>query len=149
MAVVIRLLGLPFIAGPVDIRHFFTGLTIPDGGVHIIGGEIGEAFIIFATDEDARRAISRSGGFIKDSSVELFLSSKAEMQKTIEMKRTDRVGRGRPGSGTSGVGSLSNIIESVKEEASNSGYGSSINQDAGFHSNGTGHGNLRPRKTRP
>uniref|UniRef100_A0A2K5ZEE2 RNA-binding protein 12B n=1 Tax=Mandrillus leucophaeus TaxID=9568 RepID=A0A2K5ZEE2_MANLE len=149
MAVVIRLLGLPFIAGPVDIRHFFTGLTIPDGGVHIIGGEIGEAFIIFATDEDARRAISRSGGFIKDSSVELFLSSKAEMQKTIEMKRTDRVGRGRPGSGTSGVGSLSNFIESVKEEASNSGYGSSINQDAGFHSNGTGHGNLRPRKTRP
>uniref|UniRef100_A0A2K6DK69 RNA-binding protein 12B n=1 Tax=Macaca nemestrina TaxID=9545 RepID=A0A2K6DK69_MACNE len=149
MAVVIRLLGLPFIAGPVDIRHFFTGLTIPDGGVHIIGGEIGEAFIIFATDEDARRAISRSGGFIKDSSVELFLSSKAEMQKTIEMKRTDRVGRGRPGSGTSGVGSLSNFIESVKEEASNSGYGSSINQDAGFHTNGTGHGNLRPRKTRP
>uniref|UniRef100_G3R8B0 RNA-binding protein 12B n=1 Tax=Gorilla gorilla gorilla TaxID=9595 RepID=G3R8B0_GORGO len=149
MAVVIRLLGLPFIAGPVDIRHFFTGLTIPDGGVHIIGGEIGEAFIIFATDEDARRAISRSGGFIKDSSVELFLSSKAEMQKTIEMKRTDRVGRGRPGSGTSGVDSLSNFTESVKEEASNSGYGSSINQDAGFHTNGTGHGNLRPRKTRP
>uniref|UniRef100_A0A8C8ZZW5 RNA-binding protein 12B n=1 Tax=Prolemur simus TaxID=1328070 RepID=A0A8C8ZZW5_PROSS len=149
MAVVIRLLGLPFIAGPVDIRHFFTGLTIPDGGVHIIGGEIGEAFIIFATDEDARRAISRSGGFIKDSSVELFLSSKAEMQKIIEMKRTDRVGRGRPGSGASGVGSLSNFTEAIKEEASNSGYGSSINQDAGFHTNGTGHGDLRPRKTRP
>uniref|UniRef100_A0A8C5Z1E5 RNA binding motif protein 12B n=1 Tax=Marmota marmota marmota TaxID=9994 RepID=A0A8C5Z1E5_MARMA len=149
MAVVIRLLGLPFIAGPVDIRHFFTGLTIPDGGVHIIGGEVGEAFIIFATDEDARRAISRSGGFIKDSSVELFLSSKAEMQKTIEMKRTDRVGRGRPGSGASGVGSLSNFIEAMKEEESNSGYGSSMNQDAGFHTNGTGLDDLRPRKTRP
>ncbi|XP_008061126.1 RNA-binding protein 12B [Carlito syrichta] len=149
MAVVIRLLGLPFIAGPVDIRHFFTGLTIPDGGVHIIGGEVGEAFIIFATDEDARRAISRSGGLIKDSSVELFLSSKAEMQKTIEMKRTDRVGRGRPGSGASGMRSLSNFIEAVKEESSNFGYGSLINQDAGFHTNGTGHGDLRPRKTRP
>uniref|UniRef100_A0A8C0KGF3 RNA-binding protein 12B n=1 Tax=Canis lupus dingo TaxID=286419 RepID=A0A8C0KGF3_CANLU len=149
MAVVIRLLGLPFIAGPVDIRHFFTGLTIPDGGVHIIGGEIGEAFIIFATDEDARRAISRSGGFIKDSSVELFLSSKAEMQKTIEMRRTDRIGRERPGSGASGAGSLSNFVEAIKEEASNSGYGSPINQDAGFHTNGTGHGDLRPRKTRP
>ncbi|XP_013852064.1 RNA-binding protein 12B isoform X2 [Sus scrofa] len=149
MAVVIRLLGLPFIAGPVDIRHFFTGLTIPDGGVHIIGGEVGEAFIIFATDEDARRAISRSGGFIKDSSVELFLSSKAEMQKTIEMKRTDRMGRDRPGSGAPGVGSLSNFVEALKEEASNSGYGSPINQDAGFHTNGTGHGDLRPRKTRP
>ncbi|XP_046497860.1 RNA-binding protein 12B [Equus quagga] len=149
MAVVIRLLGLPFIAGPVDIRHFFTGLTIPDGGVHIIGGEIGEAFIIFATDEDARRAISRSGGFIKDSSVELFLSSKAEMQKTIEMKRTDRIGRERPGSGASGVGSFSDFVEAIKEEESNSGYGSPINQGAGFHTNGTGHGDLRPRKTRP
>ncbi|XP_077023314.1 RNA-binding protein 12B [Tamandua tetradactyla] len=149
MAVVIRLLGLPFIAGPVNIRHFFTGLTIPDGGVHIIGGDIGEAFIIFATDEDARRAISRSGGLIKDSSVELFLSSKAEMQKTIEMKRADRTGRERPGSGASGVGNLSNFVEANNEEASNSGYGSSMNQDAGFHTNGTGHGDLRPRKTRP
>ncbi|XP_037360099.1 RNA-binding protein 12B-like [Talpa occidentalis] len=149
MAVVIRLLGLPFIAGPVDIRHFFTGLTIPDGGVHIIGGERGEAFIIFATDEDARRAISRSGRFIKDSSIELFLSSKAEMQKTIEMKRTDRIGRKRPGSGASGAGSLSNFVEDIKKETSNSGYDSSVNQDDGFHTNGTGHGDLRPRKTRP
>ncbi|XP_037658613.1 RNA-binding protein 12B isoform X2 [Choloepus didactylus] len=149
MAVVIRLLGLPFIARPVNIRQFFTGLNIPDGGVHIIGGDIGEAFIIFATDEDARRAISRSGGYIKDSSVELFLSSKAEMQKTIEMKRTDRAGRERPGSGASGIGSLSNFVENIKEDADNSGYGSSINQDAGFHTNGTGHGDLRSRKTRP
>lgn len=149
MAVVIRLLGLPFIAGPVDVRHFFTGLTIPDGGVHIIGGEKGEAFIIFATDEDARRAVSRSGGFIKDSSVELFLSSKAEMQKILDMKRTDHIGRERPGSGASRVGSLSNFVEGMKEEASNSGYGSPINQDAEFHTNGTGHGDIRPRKTRP
>ncbi|XP_048215146.1 RNA-binding protein 12B isoform X2 [Perognathus longimembris pacificus] len=139
MAVVIRLLGLPFIAGPVDIRHFFKGLTIPDGGVHIIGGEVGEAFIIFATDEDARRAVSRSGGFIKDSSVELFLSSKAEMQKTIEMKRTDRIGRGRRGSGASGVGKRSNFIETMKKDENNSRY----------HMNGTGLDDLRPRKTRP
>ncbi|XP_052032062.1 RNA-binding protein 12B-B [Apodemus sylvaticus] len=148
MAVVIRLLGLPFIAGPVDIRHFFNGLTIPDGGVHIIGGKVGEAFIIFATDEDARRAISRSGGFIKDSSVELFLSSKVEMQKTIEMKRTARVGRGRPGSGASGVGNMYHFIDSLREEERHSGYGSLVNQDAGFHTNGTGP-DLRPRKTRP
>lgn len=149
MAVVIRLLGLPFIAGPVDIRHFFTGLTIPDGGVHIIGGDVGEAFIIFATDEDARRAVSRSGGFIKNSSVELALSSRAEMQKTIEMKRTDRVGRGRPGSRTSGVGGLSDFVEAIEEEGNKSGYGSSVNQDARFHANGTGRGDLRPKKTRP
>lgn len=75
MVVVIHSLGLPLIAGPMDICHFFTGLTISDD-VHTIGGKIGEV----------RCAISRVGGFIKNSSVELFLSSKAEMQKTIEMK---------------------------------------------------------------
>ncbi|XP_075438857.1 RNA-binding protein 12B-B-like [Ascaphus truei] len=85
MAVVIRLQGLPFVADSVDIRHFFSGLNIPDGGVHIIGGKLGEAFIIFATDEDARRAMSRTGGLIKKSHIQLFLSSKTEMQNTFEI----------------------------------------------------------------
>ena len=65
MAVVIRLQGLRITAGSEDIRNFFTGLKIPDGGVHIIGGENEEAFIVFASDEDARRAMIRSGGCIK------------------------------------------------------------------------------------
>ncbi|XP_071326462.1 RNA binding motif protein 12Bb [Trachinotus anak] len=84
MAVVIRLQGLRVTAGSEDIRKFFTGLKIPDGGVHIIGGEREEAFIIFASDEDARRAMTRSGGYIKDSPVALLLSSKAEMQNMLE-----------------------------------------------------------------
>ncbi|XP_036395035.1 RNA binding motif protein 12Bb [Megalops cyprinoides] len=84
MAVVIRLQGLKITAGSEDIRNFFTGLKIPDGGVHIIGGPLEEAFIIFASDEDARRAMSRSGGCIKGSPVNLLLSSKAEMQNILE-----------------------------------------------------------------
>ncbi|XP_068592014.1 RNA binding motif protein 12Bb [Cebidichthys violaceus] len=84
MAVVIRLQGLRVTAGSEDIRKFFTGLKIPDGGVHIIGGEREEAFIIFASDEDARRAMTRSGGCIKGSPVALLLSSKAEMQNMLE-----------------------------------------------------------------
>ncbi|XP_042346158.1 RNA binding motif protein 12Bb [Plectropomus leopardus] len=84
MAVVIRLQGLRITAGSEDIRKFFTGLRIPDGGVHIIGGEREEAFIIFASDEDARRAMTRSGGCIKGSPVSLLLSSKAEMQNVLE-----------------------------------------------------------------
>ncbi|XP_076826898.1 RNA binding motif protein 12Bb isoform X2 [Brachyhypopomus gauderio] len=84
MAVVIRLQGLRITAGSEDIRNFFTGLRIPDGGVHIIGGELEEAFIIFASDEDARRAMTRSGGSIKGSPVNLLLSSKSEMQKVLE-----------------------------------------------------------------
>ncbi|MCI4374613.1 hypothetical protein PGIGA_G00008150 [Pangasianodon gigas] len=84
MAVVIRLQGLRITAGSEDIRNFFTGLRIPDGGVHIIGGELEEAFIIFASDEDARRAMTRSGGCIKGSPVNLLLSSRSEMQKVLE-----------------------------------------------------------------
>ncbi|MBN3284352.1 RB12B protein, partial [Polyodon spathula] len=87
MAVVIRLQGLKITAGSEDIRSFFTGLTIPDGGVHIIGGELEEAFIIFATDEDARRAMTRSEGCIKGSPVRLLLSSKTDMQNTLEASR--------------------------------------------------------------
>ncbi|KAM6910398.1 RNA binding motif protein 12Bb [Xenentodon cancila] len=84
MAVVIRLQGLRFTAGSEDIRRFFTGLKIPDGGVHIIGGELEEAFVIFASDEDARRAMTRSGGLIRGSPVALLLSSKAEMETVLE-----------------------------------------------------------------
>ncbi|XP_041649366.1 RNA binding motif protein 12Bb isoform X2 [Cheilinus undulatus] len=84
MAVVIRLQGLSITAGTEDIRKFFTGLRIPDGGVHIIGGEREEAFIIFASDEDARRAMTRSQGCIKGSTVTLLLSSKTEMQNVLE-----------------------------------------------------------------
>lgn len=84
MAVVIRLQGLKIAAGPDDVRNFFTGLRIPNGGVHIIGGELEEAFIIFASDEDARRAMTRSGGCIKGSPVNLLLSSRSEMQKILE-----------------------------------------------------------------
>ncbi|XP_032109467.1 RNA-binding protein 12-like [Sapajus apella] len=87
MAVVIRLQGLPIVVGTMDIRHFFSGLTIPDGGVHTVGGELGEAFIVFATDEDARLGMMRTGGTIKGSKVTLLLSSKTEMQNMIELSR--------------------------------------------------------------
>ncbi|XP_067887706.1 RNA binding motif protein 12Bb [Heterodontus francisci] len=120
MAVVIRLQGLPVSAGTLDIRHFFSRLTIPDGGVHIIGGELGEAFIVFATDEDARLALMRSGEILKGSRTKLTLSSRNEMQNTIEMSRkryarcsgeTSSYRRsGFSSSGTGGLGSISSTL---------------------------------------
>ncbi|XP_067101947.1 RNA-binding protein 12 [Osmerus mordax] len=100
MAVVIRLQGLPIVAGTMDIRHFFSGLTIPDGGVHIVGGEHGEAFMVFATDEDARLGMMRTGGAIKGSKVSLLLSSKTEMHNMIELSRR----RFETGSGETAAG---------------------------------------------
>ncbi|XP_060099487.1 RNA-binding protein 12B isoform X2 [Heteronotia binoei] len=145
MAVVIRLQGLPVVAGSADIRHFFSGLNIPDGGVHIIGGEKGEAFIIFATDEDARQGMRFSGAFIKDSRIELFLSSKTEMQNIIEVsrKRSDHGGREtgagsrRTGSSNSGVGNLSNLVAAIKKGFGKSSYGSLDHlEEDDFHSDG-------------
>ncbi|XP_029447527.1 RNA-binding protein 12B [Rhinatrema bivittatum] len=142
MAVVIRLQGLPLVAGSADIRHFFAGLNISNGGVHIIGGDLGEAYIIFATDDDARLAMRRAGGFIKQSRLQLYLSSKSEMQSAIEMswKRDDHEGREpvsgprRYGSnipGPTGDGNLSNVPP-VKRGINKPNYIPSNRSDHGY-----------------
>jgi hypothetical protein len=83
MSVIIRLQNLPLSAISIDIRNFFRGLSIPDGGVHIVGGLEGDAFIAFTTDEDARQAMQLSGEKLKDSTVRLSLSSRNEMFKVL------------------------------------------------------------------
>lgn len=87
MSVIIRLENLPSAASSLDIRRYFTGLSIPDGGVHITGGEKGVAFITFASDEHARQAMSRDGGSIKGTQIQLFLSSRNEMQSVVDQAR--------------------------------------------------------------
>lgn len=84
MSIIIRLQNLPLSARTGDIRKFFGGLRIPDGGVHILGGDKGDAFIAFMSDEDARLAMRKDGGRIKDSRLKLFLSSRMEMQHEVE-----------------------------------------------------------------
>ncbi|KZC08261.1 PREDICTED: uncharacterized protein LOC107186650 [Dufourea novaeangliae] len=87
MSVIIRLQNLAWSANALDIRQFFRGLSIPEGGVHIVGGELGDAFIAFSTDEDARQAMMHDGGKIKEMKIKLLLSSRTEMQKVIEAAR--------------------------------------------------------------
>ncbi|KAL7055927.1 hypothetical protein AAHC03_023018 [Spirometra sp. Aus1] len=86
-AVIIRLQNLPMSANTSSIRRFFGGLNIPEGGVHIVGGDDGDAFIAFATDEDARKAMLLDRQTINSAVIRLFLSSKAEMQSVIESAR--------------------------------------------------------------
>ena len=87
MSVIIRLQNLPWTANALDIRRYFHGLHIPDGGVHIVGGDDGDAFIAFGSDEDARKAMLHSGEQINGMAVRLMLSSKAEMQNVIAKAR--------------------------------------------------------------
>ncbi|XP_074645313.1 uncharacterized protein LOC141901763 [Tubulanus polymorphus] len=87
MSVIIRLQNLSWDASAADIRRFFTGMSIPDGGVHIIGGEKGDAFIAFSTDDDARRAMMLSGKMMCNEKIVLMLSSKNEMNQVIAIAR--------------------------------------------------------------
>lgn len=59
MSVIIRMQKLPWSASASDVREFFAGLEIPEGGVHIVGGKEGDAFIAFATDEGAELFCAR------------------------------------------------------------------------------------------
>lgn len=83
---VLRLQGLNIEAGTEDIRRFFNGLPIPNGGVHITGGKMGEAFIIFGTERARQLAMLHSGTLLKGSTVTLSGSSMAEIQHKIELK---------------------------------------------------------------
>lgn len=47
MTYIIKLQNLPQSANAADIREYFSGLSIPRGGVFIVGGENGNAFIKF------------------------------------------------------------------------------------------------------
>ncbi|XP_033104212.1 RNA-binding protein 12-like [Anneissia japonica] len=87
MAIILRLQGLPWSASASDIRQYFSGLNIPDGGVHIVGGEEGDVFIAFATDEDARQAMRRQKEPLMGMRVMILLSSKSEMQEVIAKSR--------------------------------------------------------------
>ena len=119
MSVIIRLENLPWEARSIDIRRFFQGLQIPDGsfvlraqvehlsrrmlsffftgGVHIVGGERGDAFIAFHSDDDARQAMQKDGGLISQQPVKLFLSSKIEMQSVIAAARGKPPASANPG----------------------------------------------------
>lgn len=83
MTVVLRLQGLNIKAGSEDIRRFFQDLSIPDGGVYIIGGSLGEAFIVFTSEIDGQLAMRRSGSLLRGSSVTLNVSSIDELQHKI------------------------------------------------------------------
>lgn len=109
MSVIIRLQGLPWSASALDIRHFFKGLTIPAGGVHIIGGERGDAFIAFGSDEDARQAMMRTLLPLSGTPVQLFLSSKSEMQNVIEEARVAEAAVAMTGSAVTPLGGSASL----------------------------------------
>ncbi|KAJ1373362.1 hypothetical protein KIN20_035738, partial [Parelaphostrongylus tenuis] len=92
MSVIIRLQLLPLSANAADVRAFFHGLRIPDGAVHIVGGDEGDAFIGFATDEDARQAMRRDRGQIHGQErISVWRSTKQIVRQLIPEVQMDAV----------------------------------------------------------
>ncbi|XP_072267019.1 RNA-binding protein 12B-like [Pyxicephalus adspersus] len=93
MSVKVRLQGLPSLADSIHIRRFFNGLNIPSGGVNIIGGVDGEAFVKFKTFHDACQALQRSGRPLMNSCIQVSLDSKAEqVHKNHRYKSVEKPG---------------------------------------------------------
>lgn len=64
---------------PLDRPRFATDASL-------VGGEKGDAFINFSTDDDARQAMVKTG-VICGNTIKLFLSSRSEMQSVIALAR--------------------------------------------------------------
>ncbi|KAG7464356.1 RNA-binding protein 12B [Solea senegalensis] len=86
MTIILKLRGLNVKAGLEDIRKFFKHLHIPEGGVWILGGSLGEAFIAFTTEEDAQRATRYSGKLLKGTKVTIRISSMDELEHKLKLR---------------------------------------------------------------
>lgn len=84
MTIILKLQGLDVKASIQDIRKFFRSLHIPEGGVYIVGGSLGEAFIAFTTERDAQLAMRHTGNFLKGSKVSLHISNMEELEHKLK-----------------------------------------------------------------
>ena len=75
---VVRLQNLPWSASAPDVRDFFHGCEIPNGGVRIIGGDDGDCFISFTNMMDAQNALRKDRCYLKDNQVRLQASRYCE-----------------------------------------------------------------------
>ena len=125
--VIIRLQNLPLEARSLDIRRFFEGLLIPDGGVHIVGGARGDAFIAFHADEDARQAMGRDATALCGAHIRLFLSSKAEMQSVIASARQAPAAIAAPAPKPLAANPLDFLLKSVQQPQPTTGQRAVIN----------------------
>jgi heterogeneous nuclear ribonucleoprotein F/H len=91
---VVRMRGLPFGCSKPDIAEFFQGLQITPYGITITmdrdGRASGDAYVEFATTEDAEKALGKHKEKIGHRYIELFQSSKVEIKHVIGCKNDGR-----------------------------------------------------------
>ncbi|XP_044521902.1 heterogeneous nuclear ribonucleoprotein H-like [Gracilinanus agilis] len=87
----VRLRGLPFGCNKEEIVQFFSGLEIMPNGITLLvdfqGRDTGEAFVQFASQEIAEKALKKHMEKIGHRYIEIFKSSQAEVQTHYDPPR--------------------------------------------------------------
>merc|ERR1719163_794921 len=85
---VVKMRGLPYKVSRNDILEFFTGLSVPLNGVHLMFNEreqpTGEAYVEFSSPDDRERAMTKDRQHMGGRYVELFRVNRAEMIQALE-----------------------------------------------------------------
>ncbi|XP_062309135.1 heterogeneous nuclear ribonucleoprotein H1, like isoform X2 [Osmerus eperlanus] len=96
----VRLRGLPFGCSKEEIVQFFSGLEIVPNGITLPvdfqGRSTGEAFVQFASQDIAEKALKKHKERIGHRYIEIFKSSRAEVRTNYEPPRKP-MGMQRPG----------------------------------------------------
>ncbi|KAK6321942.1 hypothetical protein J4Q44_G00067340 [Coregonus suidteri] len=97
----VRLRGLPFGCSKEEIVQFFSGLEIVPNGITLPvdfqGRSTGEAFVQFASQDIAEKALKKHKERIGHRYIEIFKSSDAEVRTNYEPPRKTMGGMQRPG----------------------------------------------------
>ncbi|XP_038270415.1 heterogeneous nuclear ribonucleoprotein H isoform X18 [Chelonia mydas] len=147
----VRLRGLPFGCSKEEIVQFFSGLEIVPNGITLPvdfqGRSTGEAFVQFASQEIAEKALKKHKERIGHRYIEIFKSSRAEVRthydpprKLLAMQRPGPYDRPGVGRGYNSLGRGSGF-ERMRRGAYGGGYGGY--DDYNGYSDGYGFGSDR------
>ncbi|CAG0914119.1 unnamed protein product [Notodromas monacha] len=96
----VRLRGLPFGCTKEEVANFFTGLEIVPNGINLVadfsGRSTGEAYVQFANDESAEKALEKHKEKIGHRYIEIFRSSLSEMKSAMVSPKMRGSGSNRP-----------------------------------------------------
>uniref|UniRef100_A0A2K6NLS6 RRM domain-containing protein n=1 Tax=Rhinopithecus roxellana TaxID=61622 RepID=A0A2K6NLS6_RHIRO len=141
----VRLRGLPFGCSKEEIVQFFSGLEIVPNGITLLvdlqGRSTGEAFVQFASQEIAEKALKKHKERIGHGYIEIFKSSRAEVRTHYDPPRKlmtmQRPGAGR---GCNSIGRGAGF-ERMRRGAYGGGYGGCDNYNG--YNDGYGFGSDR------